>query len=506
VWASAGPLGLGLRFDDFGADELRGIFRQQFDALKAADALLLETFVDAREARLALEAARDLGLPVIFQVGHVGGGRERYRRLDALLDLAVAGGVVAVGANCQHPDDMVHTVEYLAGRTELPVTAAPNAGHPSFERGLVRYEVQPPDFATISRRLVAAGAAVVGGCCGTMPEHIRVLAGAVGGRPVRQRRPVEVREVEAPGGTIRAAARDNRIRRLMAGDRFVISVEIRAERRGTLDSIVAGAGEVAAAGCDMFDVPDNPGATVGRDAMVMAAALQERLRIPSIPHRSVIQANLLQAHSSLLGCWDLGLDGVLVVTGDPPSMGHLGGMAKVVSDLKSSVEMLRLIRSLREGRMINGEEVGDPPDFCAGCAVGRAVKPQVAWLQKKIDAGAEFVFSQPVFTPDDYRILRDAVAGLPIRFFPGVMPLVSRKSAEFLAGGRIPGIRVPESLVADLSRYAAPADQKKLGMDRALELAAVIAREGRGIYLIMPFGKSCYTDTAEIVRTVRRTV
>jgi methionine synthase / methylenetetrahydrofolate reductase(NADPH) len=212
----------------------------------------------------------------------------------------------------------------------------------------------------------------------------------------------------------------------------------------------------------------------------------------------------MRLHSTLLGCWDSGLRGLLAITGDAPSMGHLGNLAHRIVDLRSSVELLRLIRGLREGRIINGEGLADAPDFCAGCAIGRPIPAQMNWLAKKIDAGAEFVYSQPVFTFDDYRKLRDAIAELPIRFFPGIMPLISHRNASFLAGGRIPGMIVPEDIVTGFARYESPEDQHRHGLDQAASLAADIAKDASGLYLIMPFGKRCYEDAAWIVRSVRQ--
>ena len=290
---------------------------------------------------------------------------------------------------------------------------------------------------------------------------------------------------------------------MMESQRFIISVEIRADRHQSLDDIVAGAEKVASAGADMFDVPDNAGATVGRDAMVTAAKLQDVLKIPSICHFSVTQSNMMRLHSTLIGCWDSGLTGLLAVTGDAPSMGHLGNLAHRIVDMRSSVELLRLIRELRLGKIINGEGLADPPDFCTGCAIGRPIPAQTRWLEKKIEAGAEFVFSQPIFTFDDFRRLRDALAGFQIRLFPGIMPLSSHRNASFLAAGRIPGIVVPEHIVNGFKHYASTEDQRRYGLDQALELAASIAAESSGLYLIMPFGKRCYEDAARIVKQVK---
>ena len=503
IWASIGPLRLGLRLDDYPAHTLLGIYRNQCEALKEADALLLETFVDPREARAALQAAAETGLPIIFQVGNTGGGTQRWERIDQLLSEALRIGVAAVGANCYHPDEIVRVLSYIGARTELPLTAAPNAGHPLIVRGLVKYEWTPDDFANTAIALSKAGVGVIGGCCGTTPDHIRKMANVFNGQPVVARRHIPVSSGPAPVMQERTGTTANSIRDMIQANRFLVSVEIRADRMLPLDEIVNGAAKVATAGADMFDVPDNPGATVGRDAIVTAARLQETLQIPSICHFSVTQSNLMRLHSTLIGCWDSGLRGILAVTGDAPSMGHLGNLAHRVVDMRSSVELLRLIRGLRSGQIINGEGLADPPDFCAGCAVGRPLPAQIRWLKTKIDAGAEFVFSQPVFAVDDYKRLRDTLKGLPIRVFPGLMPLMSHRNAVFMASGRIPGITVPADVVTSFDRYKDPEDQRQFGIEQTCKLAAVIAEDASGLYLIMPFGKRCYEDTAQIVRFIR---
>ena len=434
---------------------------QQCDALVGADALVLETFVDPREARAALKAATATGLPVIFQVGHTGRGRNRWTTIDVLLAEAEAAGAAAVGANCQHPDDIADVAAYLLSRTRLPVTASANAGNPSIERGLVRYEFSPEDFTGLAGRLADLGVAVIGGCCGTTPDHIRAIAPGLAGRAVGAATGIEVRAAAAAEVRPARTVVPNRIRELIRADRFLISVEIRADRNSSLDALCRKAGEIARAGADLFDVPDNPGATVGRDATVTAARLQEVLQVPAICHKAVTQANLLQLHSGLLGAWDLGLRGILAVTGDPPSMGPLGALAQRVTDLKSSVELLRLIRKLRTGELINGDRVADPPDFCAGATIGWSAPAQIAWLAKKIAAGAEFVFSQPLFSADAFRQLQDEVAPLGARFFPGLLPLTSRRNAEFFASGRIPGIRVPDEIVRAFARYDSAEDQRQ---------------------------------------------
>ena len=502
VWASVGPLSLGLRHEDYPEAELAAIYGSQCAALAGADAIVLETFVDPREARAALKAAVATGLPVIFQVGHTGRGRNRWTTIDLLLAEAEAAGSAAVGVNCQHPDDIVDVASYLLARTSLPVTASANAGNPSIERGLVTYEFTPEAFAGIAGRLAALGVSVIGGCCGTTPDHIRAIAPGLSGQPVGPSSRIEVRTAAAEKRMERPAAL-NPVRELIRAERFLISVEIRADRASSLDDLCKRAEEIALAGADLFDVPDNPGATVGRDAVITAARLQDVLKVPSICHKAVTQSNLLQLHSGLMGAWDIGIKGVLAVTGDPPSMGPLGPLAQRVTDLKSSVELLRLIRKLREGEMINGDRIADPPDFCAGATIGWPAPAQIAWLKKKIEAGAEYIFSQPVFSEEAFRQLQDGAGPLGARLFPGLLPLTSRRNAEFFASGRIPGIRVPEAVVARMARFESAEDQRRAGLEMALQLAQAMAAEARGVYLIMPFGKSSHEDTARIVRHLR---
>ena len=503
VWASVGPLSLGLRLDDFSHEQLLRAYSEQCEALRGADAILLETFVEPREAAAALDAACATGLPVIFQVGNTGRGASGWRRIDALLALASKAGARAIGANCRHPDEIVEVVRYLAARTPLPITAAPNAGTPSIDRGRVTYAYSPDAFLEVARTLCELGVAVVGGCCGTTPDHVARIASALSGRPVASRGSGLAVAGAALSPAAPRRAPGNRVRELIASDSFLVSVEIRAERASDLAAICEGAAEVARAGADMFDVPDKPGATVGRDAAVVAARVQDATGVPSICHKAAIHGNLLDAHSAMIGCWDLGVQGILAVTGDPPSIGPLGALASRVNDLKSSVELLRLVRTLRGGATMSGEPIGDPPDLCAGCTIGRAIPAHVEWLRRKLDAGAEFVFSQPAFEADDIRRLQDAVGRLGVRLFPGIMPLANRRNAESLASGRIPGIRIPDALVQAFARFESREDQRKFGVEHALGLARVVAAEARGLYLIMPFGKSCYADAADMVRTIR---
>ncbi len=506
VWGSVGPMNLGLGIEDYTTRDLVTQYRLQCNAFREADALLLETFSSVREAEAALAAAGETGLPVVLQIGNIGSGPAVRKRIEKFVEAALRAHVIAIGANCQHPNRIVDTVAYLSGRVDLPITASANAGHPSITRGVVEYEFPPSQLVETGRRLIRQGVSLIGGCCGTTPAHIKALSDALAGEPVVVQERVVPVVVLTSAPHIEVARPKNPVRALVDSERFIISVEVRPNRKQSLESIIADTAAIVEAGADLLDVPENPGATVGRDPMVVAAALQNFFSVPAIQHKTVTQSNLLQLHSSLIGGWDLGLRGILALTGDAPNMGHLGSSANRVKDLKSSVELLRLIERMREGEMSNGEAIADPPDYCSGCSVSSLGSVgQVRWLEKKADAGACFTFSQPFFNIDDFRALRDKIGHINLRFFPGIMPLISQRNAAFMAAGHIPGINVHESMVEQFANYTDAADQQKFGMESALELAQAIAEESDALYVIMPFGKDCYRETASLIGNIRST-
>ena len=257
---------------------------------------------------------------------------------------------------------------------------------------------------------------------------------------------------------------------------------------------------------DLFDTPDNPGAGVNRDTTVAAIALQERFGIPTIPHRATTHVNAIQMQAALLAAWDMGISGVLAVTGDVPQAGDHQGLASRVPDLKSSVALLRMIGSLNDGVLINGKPLPEPCGFIAGCAFNPngAQAPQISWLKKKAEAGAAFAFTQPVFDREGLARIAEAAEQVPrVRVFAGILPLAGAKQARMLADGRIPGIRVPEGIIGALERHPDMADQKRAAADLARELALSAIQTVGALYLIPPFAADGMETAAAIIRAVR---
>ena len=540
VAGSVGPLDLGISVGESERPLYARCFQEQMDILKSSgvDLLILETFSSPSEARLALEAARMTGLPVFFAIGGQSISRP-YARKAVLEMIALAGDfkVDAFGVNCLSPYDLGQVLDIVAANTSIPLLAYPNAGTPSIERGVVKYDLPLDTLMQEARKWFRKGVAVFGGCCGTNPEHIRALAAEFknkkpcirpskevsagrAGLPVRPSStggtmPMawQARLFTTPGAWSRptavkdiAASHVNLVReKINSGRRPLVAIEIKPALSKPLQATVDSVQELASGGVDFFSVPDNPAANPARDCMACAALLQQKYRVPAIIHKTATQSNALHISSYLIGAHDLGIRGVLAVTGDPPGAGAFDRIATRVNDVRNSIELLRLISLLREGVLVNGQSLPFPVDFSAGCAFahGDKLQSQVAWLEKKADAGAEFVFTQPVFCREDFERVAEALGRFSLKKFIGILPVVSARQAEFIRSGKIPGMTLPAGFLETISAYKDVADQTKAGMELTLALAGEIAKNAEGIYIIMPFHKNSAALTVELFKSLR---
>lgn len=513
IAGSIGPLDLGLAAKDLPSGAMETAYRRQIRALceNGVDLLMLETFSSVLEARIALNESKQTGLPIFFAIGGQSVCRPYARHLVIeLIELANQFQVQAMGINCVAPYDLSQLLPVLLDNTKLPLLAYPNAGTPMVVRGMVQYDLPQNVLLTEAQVWYQHGVAILGGCCGTGPDHIRTLAGHFGGQSLHPRIVIPAKPVISRGrkdiqATTSILNFENPVRRqLKTGPFPLIAVEIKPTLNHTVQEIAEKAGPIVAAGADFLNVPDNPGANPGRDCMACAAALQHRHDVPVIIHKTATQTNAIHMHSYLLGVADWKIRGVLAVTGDSPHVGTFDRMANRVNDIRNSVELLRLIALLREGVLMNGQPLPHPVDFTAGCAFAPAhqIQPQVQWLKKKIAAGAEFVFTQPVFTIEDYYRTRDACLDIAVPFFFGVFPLVSARQAMFLQSGKIPGITVPESVIRRISSFPDAADQTKAGMELSYTLIQQLTRECHGLYIIMPFHKQSTVLTTDLVKHI----
>lgn len=506
VAGSIGPLEWAGGGDEACEERFVEVFREQIDGLVdgGVDLLIFETFQDLVESRAALTAAQERDLPVIFSIGGVTNGRTSLGvEAEELALLAASMGVDAVGVNCRGTFDILESVQRVAQTVSLPLIAMPNAGSPEIDRGRVAYRAEPHFFRDYAQRLVAAGVQIIGGCCGTGPEHIRQMADSVRGKALPGPRSVSdvrvltrttiIEQREAPGVT--------EVERVFQEVPFIVSVEMRTARTGDFKSFLDAGRRLSRRGVHLFDVPDNAGAKVTVDPMVSAFRLQEETRIPTIMHLSAASRNLIAVQSYLLGCWETGVRSILAVTGDHPNVGDHDKYATRVNDIKSSVNLLKLMGGLNEGRLFNGSSCQRTGFFCgAGFNPMRKMAPQLKWLEKKVEAGAKFLYTQPLYSSEDVDLMMKELESFGLPVLVGILPLSSRRNAEFFAAGKIPGVIIPDDVLKQYQSVETAEEGIELGVKLASDFLSEISGRVAGCYLIPPFTKDKYQRIEEILQ------
>jgi homocysteine S-methyltransferase len=506
VAGSVGPLTLPRgELRELSPAEKESVLREQMEALAegGVDLFLLETFASLDDLELATRVASGLGLPVVAQMAFLEEGRTR----DGVAAEEVARrlsltGVAVLGANCgSGPRDLLKVLSRLAAVSDLPLSAFANSGFPQYLDGRFIYLATPEYFAGMGKEMVGAGAALVGGCCGTTPEHIRALAAAVAGlKPGRRPRPV----ASAPAPTAQVAAVVPQRTFLAAwGERPVITVELDPPRGLDCSKVLAAAQALAAARVDAISLAENPLARIRLGNLALARHIQEAAGVEVIAHVTCRDRNLIGLHSELMGAHLLGLRNILAVTGDPVSVGGESG-ATSVFDL-NSVGLLELLAALNQGKTRLGSDLQGHTDFLLGAAFNPnlpSMQGQLRRLEKKVAAGARFVQTQPVY---DRRVLEELLActaplGVPV--LVGLLPLVSERNAEFLHN-EVPGIVLPDE-VRRRMRGKAGAEGVREGMTVARELVEAGRGKVGGWYLMPPFGK--VELALELIEVIRESV
>lgn len=491
VAGAVGPLGRQPgETADLTVGDRRNLFREQMEGLAegGADLLLLETFASLEELELAVTEACRTGLPVVAQMAFFEGGttREGVTAAGAVHRLVAAGASV-VGANCgSGPRDVLAVVRTMATETECPLSAFANSGFPEYVDGRYIYLATPGYFAARGCEMAEAGASLIGGCCGTTPDHIRALAAAVADFQPATRCIVSVPPAPAPP----APPEKQEQRGFLAawGTRPIITVELDPPRGLDCDKILAGARRLADAGADAISLAENPLARIRMGNMALAKKIQADIGIETIIHVTGRDRNLIGLHSDLMGAHLLGLRNVLAVTGDPVAVGGEAG-ASSVFDL-NSIGILELLTALNRGQTLMGSELGEGTRFQAGAAFNPNVSDmsgQLRRLKKKIAAGARFVQTQPIYSVAILDAMLSCLTGIDIPVLVGILPLVSERNAEFLHN-EVPGILLPEDV-----RERMRGTRGEEGIRQGLAISRELIEAGRGrvdgFYLMPPFGK-----------------
>ena len=505
VAGAVGPLGVRLEpYGSLGRDEARAVFVEQMAALKlgGADCFLLETFADLEELEQAILAARfvDSTMPVIAQATVGPDLRTAYgaspEDIARVLD---RWGVDVIGLNCSvGPQTILEAIERMTAVTTKKLSAQPNAGMPRDVGGRSMYMASPEYMATYARHLVQAGAKIVGGCCGTTPEHIKAMVEGV--RPLAPRTRVvvgEARDAQGAASTDAPAGREpaplaarSRLGAKLAAGQFVTSVEIVPPRGVDTARLEHDAAALHAAGVDAINVPDGPRAQ-SRMGAIATSLIIERHGIEAVTHYCCRDRNLLGMLSDLLGASALGLRNMLLITGDPPKMGPYPD-ATAVFDI-DAIGLTNLVSKLNRGLDPGNNPVGEPTKFVIGVGVNPvAIDPahELKRFHWKVEAGAEYAITQPVFDPAQLDSFLHSIEEIRIPVIAGIWPLVSARNAEFLAN-EVPGVTVPREVLDRMRRANDKSKEHALaeGIAIARESLALVCGAIQGVQVSAPFGK-----------------
>lgn len=510
VAGSMGPLGALVK--PYGSLTLAGVrelFEEQARILLEAgvDLVLLETFGSLLEAAEAVRAVRGLSasIPILAQMTFLAEGRTAFGEAaaHALGTLALAGAD-AVGMNCTlGPQESHEVFKTLVGAVAAPLSVMPNAGYPTLVHGRNVFLSSPDYLRDYATSFADAGAAIIGGCCGTTPEHIRAMAKAVEGRqrlaPTGRISFVVETPIEHVAPPCLETSRFKR--RLADPEAFVITAEVEPPRGVDASAAIEGARLLKSNGVDAVNVTDNPMARLRMSSIAVAALVQRETGVDAIVQITTRDRNVLGLQSDLLGASGLGLKALLCLGGDPLKIGDYP-QAKQVSEV-DVLGLLRISRSLNGGTDLAGNAIGAPTAFAIGCAANPAaadLEVECSKLRAKIEAGAAFAQTQPVYDLASLeRFLgREEARAIPLLI--GLIPLRSLKQTMFFAN-EVPGVIVPEAIRQRMRRAAegGPDHEKAEGLAIARELTARIAASCRGIH-IMPMAK--YALVAEILAAV----
>ena len=499
VVGAIGPLGV--RIEPFGPtsrEEAEALFARQVKGLLAGgvDGFILETFSDLDEIHAALAAVRAAcDLPVVCQMTVGTDGLTHYGTdPETLAKRLTEWGADVIGVNCSvGPAGVLDAVEKMGKVTDRPISGQPNAGLPRDVGDRKIYLASPEYMASYARRMIEAGARFVGGCCGSTPEHIKKIRDYVASVVPRQPSVVVSRnQVQAPAGVTPTPLADkSRWGAKLARGEMVTSVEIVPPKGVDPAPMLEQCRALKKAGVDAVNVPDGPRAQSRMGVLPSAIMIEREVGIETVIHYCCRDRNLLGMLSDILGAHAAGLRNILVITGDPPKMGPYPE-ATAVFDI-DSIGLTNLVYRLNHGLDPGNNPIGAPTKWVAGVGVNPGAMDldrelsRFAW---KVDAGAEFAVTQPVFDPLQLEKFLKRVEQFRIPVVAGVWPLVSLRNAEFLAN-EVPGVSVPDEILQRMRQA------QERGKEAALAEGVAIAREmfGRvkgmvqGVQVSAPFGK-----------------
>jgi len=507
VAGSIGPLGVRLEpLGKTGLDEARAAFAEQIRSLADAgvDLLIIETMPALNEAREALLAAEETApnLPVLVMVTV----DDESNCLDGsspeqAASLLTEWGAGAIGVNCSTgPATVLTALECMRAATDVPLAAMPNAGMPRAIEGRNIYLCSPEYMASFARKAIAAGAQIVGGCCGTTPNHTRAMRSAMRAIDAQARVTDGGKHAEISTETPPAPlAERSHIGSLIQQGQFVTLVEIVPPKGINCTKEIEGARLLAQLGVHAINVPDSPRASARMSAQSLCIQIQQHTGIETILHYTCRDRNVLSIQSDLLGASSIGLKNILCLTGDPPKLGNYPD-ATAVFDV-DAIGLVNIVRRLNHGLDIGANSIGASTNFTIGVAANPGVPDIEHELRRfafKVEAGAEYAITQPVF---DLRLLEEflnRIESFRIPVIAGIWPLTSLRNAEFMKNDL--RVSMPEEIMLRMAQADTPDAARKEGIRIAQEMLESVRGMVQGVQVSAPFGR--YTAAAEVIASV----
>lgn len=482
----------GIRPSAIPIEEIKRSFREQLYCLllEGVDGLLLETFYDMEEIETVLEIARkETNLPIIAQVSLQEIGimqdqtplQEAFHRLEDL-------GADLVGLNCRlGPHHMISSLEQIELPSKAFLSAYPNAGLPAYTDGKFHYEGDPEYFGKSAQSFRNQGVRLLGGCCGTTPEHIRAFADELMGLA-----PVLNKKIPAKKSKIIVTPAD--VKRPVAPlhqvvqERPSVIVELDSPRKLDTTRFFEGARALKDTGIDALTLADNSLASPRISNAAIGQLVKEKVGLRPLVHLTCRDRNIIGLQSHLMGLHTLGLHDVLAVTGDPARVGDFPGASSVFD--VSSFELIEMITQFNDGLSYSGKDLGQKGVFAIGAAFNpnvRSIDKAVLRMEKKIRAGAHYFISQPVYSEKMLLDVHEATKHIDAPIFIGLMPLTSSRNAEFLHN-EVPGIKISQEVRDIMAKFNnEPLQSKKEGIAITKGLIEAAAELFNGIYIITPF-------------------
>ena len=499
VAGSVGPLGVQIEpLGKLSYDEAKEVFVEQIKGLLDGDVdiIILETFGFVEELVQGVRAIRelDIEIPIIAQVTiNSEGNLLSGEPLERFVEEISKHQVDVIGLNCSEgPRMMLEALEHLRELTSLPLSVQPNAGLPQNIGGRNIYMTSPEYMAEYAKRFIQTGAAIIGGCCGTYPSHIKAIRRAVKALQPTKRMDIKVEalKIEKPEEVrIYSKEEKSRLSNMLVNGKFVKLVELVSPKGVSCEKEIVKSRTLFEFGIDAINIPDGPRASARMSALAMAVQIYDKVGIEPVLHFTCRDRNIIGMQSDLLGAWALGIHNILAITGDPPKLGNYPD-ATAVFDV-DSIGLTNLLNRLNHGLDFAGNPIGSPTGFSIAVGVNPGainLDEELRRLDWKIQAGAEYMITQPVFDLHILERFLKRIENIDLPIICGIWPLVSFRNAEFM-NNEVPGASVPPNIMERMRKMTSKEEAFREGVKIAGEIYKQVHSEVDGVQLAAPFGR-----------------